>query len=215
MDDANQLSGSGNLVKTGGGSLFLGGAGPANFTGQLTVNEGSLTVSAAGTALGSNAFGQGVIINSGATMTLAGTGFTLVGEPITVGGTGILQGGVLTNTGANSYIINPGTGSGTFTLSADSNIAITAAGGITINSAIGDGGAGYSLTKIVPGAGALVLQGANTYSGATIVNGGTLTLSGLGTILNSSGVSVANGGTLRVTTLRPRMSVIASPRRSS
>ncbi|MBL7796806.1 MAG: DUF1573 domain-containing protein, partial [Saprospiraceae bacterium] len=79
-------------------------------------------------------------------------------------------------------------------------INIDGTGGITISSIIS--GASRNLTKGGSGAGVLELTGANTYSGATTVTGGTLRLnrSGGTTLPTGNSVTVNNGGTLRIST---------------
>jgi autotransporter-associated beta strand protein len=63
---------------------------------------------------------------------------------------------------------------------------------LTVNGAISDGGAGYSLTKT--GVGTLILSASNAYSGGTVVSAGTLML-GSGASLLSTGALTVNGGT--------------------
>ena len=58
-----------------------------------------------------------------------------------------------------------------------------------------DGAAANTLTTA--GSGTLTLTAANTYASATVVNGGTLTLSGAsGAIASSASLTVNNGGTV-------------------
>lgn len=79
------------------------------------------------------------------------------------------------------------------------NINFTTADGTTevdlaMNAVIEQGAAGYGITKL--GTGLMQLNAANTYSGATNVNAGTLSLGPNGT-LASSPVTVNSGGTFR------------------
>jgi autotransporter-associated beta strand protein len=64
----------------------------------------------------------------------------------------------------------------------------------TINAVISDGGVGFSLTK--QGAGTTVLGGSNTYTGATIVSGGMLTLANVSALSTTSAITLAGGTTL-------------------
>ncbi|MBI1781980.1 MAG: autotransporter-associated beta strand repeat-containing protein, partial [Sphingobacteriales bacterium] len=100
---------------------------------------------------------------------------------------------------------NTPTGSGTQTMSVtlgnatDNIINIEGSGGITINSIIV--GSTRKLTKAGTGSGILQLTGANTYTGLTTVNGGTLQLNkaGGGTLPSTNDITVTSG-TLRIST---------------
>ncbi|GEM_PF-964831 len=67
----------------------------------------------------------------------------------------------------------------------------------TISGIISDNGNGYNFTKVGANA-TIVLTAANTYSGGTIVNNGTLAIGATGSIASSSGISLTNGTALDV-----------------
>jgi len=84
------------------------------------------------------------------------------------------------------------------TMNASRTVTVNAST-LTVGGVIGDGGSGFGLTK--SGAGALILSGANTYSGATTINNGVLsigTAQNLGTT-TGGGNLIFNGGTLQIT----------------
>src|SRR5207248_1657564 len=91
------------------------------------------------------------------------------------------------------------TGSATFnpaiTLTGTSGIHVeNAANTLTMASVIS--GSGFGVTKT--GAGNMILNAANTYSGTTTITGGTLTLASTGSIANSSTIHVQSGATYNV-----------------
>jgi len=201
------ISGAGGLTKSGAGRLTLTGAN--SYTGTTTVSAGVLNVQNA-TGLGTTA--AGTTVTSGAALQLQG-GIAVGNEALTLDGTGISNDGALRNiSGNNSWAglitINSATrinsDSGTLTLDVASGNAITGtndnlqfggAGNITINDAIATGSG--TLTK--DGTGKLILNAANTYTGATTVNAGVLNIqnnTGLGTI--AGGTTIANGATLQL-----------------
>gem|GEM_PF-5272250 len=201
------ISGTGGLTKSGAGRLTLTGAN--TYSGVTTVSAGVLNLQN-GTGLGTIA--GGTIVTSGAALQLQG-GIAVGNEALTLDGTGISADGALRNiSGNNSWAglitINSTTrinsDSGTLTLDVASGNAITGsndslqfggAGNITINDIIATGTG--TLTK--DGTGTLILNAANTYTGATTVSAGILNVrnaTGLGT--TAAGTTVSNGATLQL-----------------
>lgn len=179
---AGPITGSFGITKTGPGTLTLSGAN--TFTGGFTLNNGTLLI-------GSSSSGN---ISSG---------------PVGTGTLGLKNGtklAVATDTGGitlrNSISLDES--SGTVTID-------TANGDLTLNGMI-TGNAGITKT----GANTLTLapkdnenvNTTNTYTGATIINGGVLAVtsvanggsnSAIGASTNASDNLVLNGGTLRYT----------------
>lgn len=110
-----------------------------------------------------------------------------------------LTAGGLLLTGANAVEINNGTLRSNTATNSDLIIHQYNTGGLTINSVIANGTGTSTLTK--SGDGALTLGGANTYTGATFLNGGTTIISAnanLGAPLSGAALNL-NNATLRVT----------------
>ena len=149
------------VTKTGSGFLTLSGAstfsGGFNFSaGQLNINNGGATSGESAVGIGTFTIGASLIDNtSGADVTLLPAVAQSWNSDFTFFGSKSLN-----------------LGSGNVTLGANRTVTVS-------NNTLTVGGAisgGFSLTK--NGAGALVLNGANTYSGATTVNGGSLVVNG-------------------------------------
>ncbi len=166
---AGNMSGAGGLTKSGSGNVTLTGSN--SYTGGTTVSGGTLT--------GTTTSLQGNILNNAAVVFSQGTDGTYAGVMSGTGGLTKSGTGNLTLTGANSYgggtTVSGGTLTGN-TTSLQGNIANNAAvvfsqgtDGTYAGNMSGTGG----FTK--SGAGNLTLTGANTYSGGTVVSGGTLT----------------------------------------
>lgn len=175
----------------------------------MTANGTTFSVSQAGDTLTDS----GTIGGAGAALTKSGTGtLALTGSNTYTGGTNLNLGTIQINSAASlgDPAGNLAFGGGTLQLLADvttarnytvsgnsSAILDTNSHALTLNGAVApaSGGTG-GLTK--NGAGVLTLTGANTYTGATTVNGGTLSVSSnanLGDPTTAAGVTL-NGGTL-------------------
>ncbi|MEJ1972491.1 MAG: autotransporter-associated beta strand repeat-containing protein [Lacunisphaera sp.] len=200
---AGNISGSGTLTQNGTGTLILTGTNaPA---GGTTIAIGTLQLGAGGMAgsLTGNITDNGsLVVNRSDALTLAGT-ITGTGS-LTQAGTGTL---VLTgdNSFAGTTLISHGTlqlGAGTITGGVTGpimdNAALVFNRSDTLTYANVISGTG-SLEQL--GAGTLVLAGANTHAGGTILTGGTLQVAADENLGAAGGALVFNGdgtgGTLR------------------
>ncbi len=199
---ANKLTGNRGLIVggTGGSGIRVNIAAAQNFTGDTVINTGARL------SLGNNLALQNSALNVGAAggtfSCAAGTnGGRISGETATaspafgglIGSRNLLA--VFTNTGSNN----------------ETNLAATAVTGFTLNlgtgktctysGVIADFAVGTTLTK--SGLGTQTFSGANTYTGATNVNQGTLALvSGS----QKSPITVASGASLGFTLGSPTTS---------
>ena len=197
------------LTQNSSGSLTIGsgqtytvtttrvGSATANVTGALTVN-GTLvsTTINPGYAAVSGANDATFTLNTGGL--LQATALRRTGSQNTTfnwnGGTIQNKSGGNLTVDASSGTLTIGlAGTGTHTFEADSGRTITVAATAQLQDKTGEAG---TLNKA--GGGTLLLQGANTYSGATTISGGKLMLSTSGAIASSSLLSVASGATLDV-----------------
>ncbi len=172
--------GNGNNHTTpGGGDLII----------QGTVNVGSTTIasySGATTTPVSTLELDGGTLNT-SSIALGTNGTTTNGLFLWNGGTIENAGGLnLTVSGPNLQLASGTTNS----------FSISSGKTGTVSSALVDQTAGGALT--VSGPGTLQLAAANTYTGATYVNNGTLQLVTGGSIANSSGIELSTGTTLNV-----------------
>ncbi len=225
------LNGSGTIYNTGdaaGTTTFTVGANghSGSFSGAI-VNGAwgsrvtALVKSGAGTQTltGNNTYSGSTTLNAG---TLA------LGNPAALGtGTLTISGGNLDSVVANLTIANNSAqnwnsdftfvgsqslnlGSGAVTLNATRQVTVSAntltVGGIT------DSGAGYGLTKT--GNGTLKLNGANSYTGTTAVNGGVLlvanTTQGNGPVTVSDGAAAGVAATADTTYWMPGSLTVGS-----
>ncbi|WP_395747178.1 autotransporter-associated beta strand repeat-containing protein [Prosthecobacter sp.] len=166
---AGSLSGTGgSFTKTGSGTMTFTGAN--TYTGATTISDGTLALSAGGSLSDSSAVNL-----SSAMGVLDISGITADGETIA---------SIAGVTGSQVFL-------GAKNLTAGNDGDTTMAGVISDGGIVA--GTGGSLTK--QGKGKLTLSGANTYTGDTTVNAGTLATSGNERIANASDLIVASGAT--------------------
>jgi autotransporter-associated beta strand protein len=166
-----------NLTKVGGNQVSLVNAAVDVALANIEVQEGVLGVQGS-TTLGNPT--NTLTIFSNALLHL--TGFAAVPSKIVV----LKDGARVDSTSANNTFGGP------FILQGSNAFIITAAS-LTLTNVISGPGALYK-----QGGSTLVLRGANTYSGGTVVSAGTLVLTNLGSIAGSSNVTIAAGATLNV-----------------
>jgi autotransporter-associated beta strand protein len=197
-------SGAGTFTQSGGTNnvghlLYLGynpgSSGTYNLSGSGLVSASTEYVGVGGT---------GSFTQSGGTNSVA--------ESLSLSGTYNLSGGVLIVpqlTGGGTFNFGGGTLQASNSLSTSQAMTLTGAGNATFDTA------GYSVTLSGPlsgpgnlikaGSGTLTLSAANTYSGNTLISGGTLALADPGALqqstLDTSGGGVLSFGSLTSATL--------------
>jgi len=178
------ISGNGDFAQTGPGETVLSNlntysGGTTITTGTLEIDNGSLTTTTA------SAIGTGALyIDGGSIDSLTGAAL----------GTANTQYWMNNFTFIGSSVLNLGTG--TVYLMTSTNVALT----VTTNTLIEPGSImegttnNDGLTK--QGAGTLLLSGANTYTGGTIVSAGTLEVTSGSALSTTGGVTVGSGAAL-------------------
>ncbi|WP_246792538.1 beta strand repeat-containing protein, partial [Burkholderia perseverans] len=165
-----------NDVSLTGNGLTVGGTTNLGLSGTIS-GGGALTQAGTGTLLlsGANTYTGGTDLQSG-TVTV-GNSAALGTGTVTVSGNATLDSSQFVFL-TNQIAVNTGT---TLTLGGSNPLAL--AGAIS-----GDGG----VTK--DGLGVVTLAAANTYTGPTVINSGTLALGGAGSLLSTAAVNLAGGG---------------------
>src|SRR5210317_345595 len=157
---AGVISGSGTVVKEENSTLTL--TATNTYTGLTTVSAGTLTLDQASSTTGTVIKDTNAVTVNGGTLNLADNTETIGALTLT---SGSIAGNSKTLTGSG-YTINPGDG---VSVSIQPILA----------------GSGINLTKSEDGT--ATLSGANTYTGTTTINDGTLTVTG--TLSDSTDVS--------------------------
>jgi len=189
------------------------------YTGLTTVNpNATCKLGASGgstnTPLGTTAAGTSV--SSGGVLDL--NGFSLgTTEALTLNGTGIASGGALVNSSSTSA-----TWQGAITLGSGTRMTASGTGGLMLSGSLSGGahvlyaggaqntslngvfsGSGNTQDGTVTslykdGSGTLTLNSANTYTGDTRVNAGTLTVGSGGSLGSGSDLFIASSGTVNI-----------------
>ncbi|HWK64630.1 MAG TPA: autotransporter-associated beta strand repeat-containing protein [Rhizobiaceae bacterium] len=181
-------------VHLGGKSLTVRQSVDTTFAGRIT-GSGSLVKSGSGTLTltGASDYSGGTTIQAGALKVASngasGTGFIAI------------EGGALLDLAADSLVL-----ANAIRLSGDAAIFIGAGRTGTLSGSLGDGLSVGSLSKT--GGGALVLTGESSYSGATLIQEGTLMLSGSGSIAGSDGITV--NATLDISGISPTLASVGT-----
>jgi autotransporter-associated beta strand protein len=163
------LAGTAGLTKGGAGTSYLWLSN--SYTGATTISEGTLVTDGEGQLTA----GTTLAISNGATWQMTGANSTTNGATRTIGGLSG-DGTVQTTTSGFTH-----------------NVAVNkASGSDTFSGVIAGSGA-----LVKQGAGTLVLGGVNTYTGNTVVSGGSLQLASTGVLrflIGGSGVNNALSG---------------------
>ncbi len=203
------------------GTLQLGNSGTTGklSTSSTILNNGNLTINRSDAVVQGTDFSSSPITGTGS-FTQAGAGTTTLNTANTFSGLTTVSAGVLnlTNERAlqNSAIVTTGAGTVTFTgfttpvlgglsgatgdlstvipgFASTTALSLNAtAGSFTYGGIISDGAGSMSLTK--NGGSTQILSGANTYTGATVVNAGTLTVGSGATGSLDSATTLQMGG---------------------
>jgi autotransporter-associated beta strand protein len=196
--------GSGNTLTLTNGGLLFAGSNPYTITGGTLKSNTTTNSDLVIQNLGTGGLTINSVIANGAgasTLTVAGGGTLTLGGANTYTGSTYLSGGTTIVTAENNFgvpaaasviALNGGT--------LEANASFTLAGGSTGGIQIGGGGGTFNVTSgktltvssvisnqaanifgplIKTGAGTLVLNGASTYDGATIISNGILSVSSL------------------------------------
>ena len=207
------LAGTQGFVKSGSGTLYLGGN--SIYTGTTTANLGTLELTTPN-SFGASGAGNETVVNGNAPARVRIGGTTSTAESFIISGTGASNVGAINFGSSQTGVNTTGTITGQITLSADAQIgaansssgvvdrlgpgdaiqtngfrvSFTGGGTLRVNSPIAGGG---SLAH--GGTGVVTLTAANTYTGTTAITGnGSLRLGAGGTdgsLSTSSAISMA------------------------
>jgi hypothetical protein len=173
-----------NGTSIGISSITLNGTGSTTLDGSL-VKPGTPTGPYALTLGGTDATGgsNGLILSAGSGLFTIGSATVLEGMNVVIAKTQ-----TWTNNSTGGLTLLNGLSSGS---TGTQTLTIAGSGTTNLNGIVANGTGTFALTQ--SGSGTTILSKANTYTGATIINGGKLTIGATGTINSTSGVSIGAG----------------------
>lgn len=193
---------NGNLMvtKNGGGTWTTSGSGDNGSSG-IIISAGTVNLNKTSSSGAHAVGGPGLTVNSGGIARITGTG----GDQIYNGASVALAGGLFDLNGNNETFAGLN-GSGVVdNMAAETASTLTLSNGTsTFNGVIQNSGSGATLALVKSGTGTITLGGTNSYTGGTIINGGTLALK---TISNASMAYTVNSGVLSVSTINSSSSL--------
>jgi autotransporter-associated beta strand protein len=181
---ADEPGSTGILVKQGAGLLSLGGVN--TYSGDTFINNGMLQ-----STTGDNRLPTGTAINLGQSASANLGIFDLNGNNQEIAGLNSIS-GINTNVVSKNLVTNSAVTAATLTISGGGAYAY--GDGSTNNSGIITG----DINLVINSSGTQTLGDVNTYTGNTMVNAGTLALSGVGSINNTPEITLAAGAVLDV-----------------